>query len=363
MTNIGTIPEQSFITVVISKGERKGSNVGMVDENFLEKMKPGDVFVLGGAKYQFMYTKGMKAYVKAGIKRNPTIPSWFSEMLPLSFDSATEINRFRKLLNEKFEKKLGKEKTLDWIKQHTYSSNDVALAIYRYFYEQYHYAQIPHTNKILIEKTNAEKNYVIFHSLYGRRVNDALSRALAYLIGQKTKRDVEIGINDNGFYLAGENLPIEKALTLLTPENINEILDEAISKTEVLKRRFRHCAARSLMILRNYKGRKKSVGKQQMSSFFLLHTINKLTKNFPILKEARREVLEDLMDIKRTKQVLESIKEKKVQLTTITTKIPSPFATNLILQGHYDIMKVEDKISFLKRMHDEVMKEIIRKKN
>ena len=288
-------------------------------------------------------------------------------MMPLSFDSAMEIQRFRKLLNEKFEKKYSdkkkkKQAIIDWIKKHTYCQDAVALAIYRYFYEQFHYAQIPHTNKILIEKTNAEKNYVIFHSLYGRRINDALSRALAYLIGQKTKRDVEIGINDNGFYLAGENLPIEKALALLTPENIEEILGEAISKTEVLKRRFRHCAARSLMILRNYKGRRKSVGKQQMSSFFLLHTINKMTKNFPILKEARREVLEDLMDIKRTKQILKKIKNKDIALTTITTKIPSPFATNLILQGHYDIMKMEDKINFLKRMHQEVMSEIVRKK-
>ena len=394
MTNIGTIPEESFITVVINSGERKGSQVGMVDEGFLEKMKPGDVFVLGGQKYQFLYTKGMKAYVKAGVKRNPTIPSWFSEMLPLSFDSAMEIQRFRKLLNEKFEKTtnnlkqlIGKAKSkltkpissgksnindnnkietkqsiIDWIKKYTHCQGSVALAIYRYFYEQFHYAKIPHTNQLLIEHYTGEKNYYIFHSLYGRRVNDALSRAIAYLIAQKTKRDVEIGINDNGFYLAGENLPLNKPLELLTPENLREILDNAISKTEVLKRRFRHCAARSLMILRNYKGRRKSVGRQQMSSFFLLHTINKLTKNFPILKEARREVLEDLMDIKRAKEVLQSIKDKKVKLVQIKTKLPSPFATNLILQGHYDLLRMEDKINFLKRMHAEVMGEIVRKK-
>lgn len=361
MTNIGTIPEESFISVVVG-GERDGSKIGVIDERFLEKMKPGDVFVLGGKKYQFMYTKGMKAYVKSDVKRNPTIPSWFSEMLPLNFDSALEIQRFRKLLNEKFEKKLGKKKIIEWIREHCYCDNSIALAIYRYFYEQYNYAEVPHEKKLLIEFYKGEKNYVIFHSLYGRRINDALSRALAYLIGQKTKRDVEIGINDNGFYFAGENLPIEQALKLLTPQNLREILEEAISKTEILKRRFRHCAARSLMILRSYKGRRKSVGKQQMSSFFLLHTINKLTKNFPILKEARREVLEDLMDINKTELVLQWIKDKKVELKKINTKIPSPFAVNLILQGHYDLLRIEDKIDFLKRMHKQVMGEIIKKK-
>ena len=363
MTNIGTIPEESFITVVISAGERRGQKVGTVDEGFLEKMKPGDVFVLGGSRYQFMYTKGMKAYVKAGIKRNPTIPSWFSEMLPLSFDSALEIGKFRKMMDDKFNNKSGKKKTIDFIKKYLYCDSSLALAIYRYFYEQYHYAKIPHEKKILIERYNGEKNYLIFHSLYGRRVNDALSRALAYLMAQKVGRDIEIGINDNGFYFAGENLPIDEALKLLTPENLRDILEEAISKTEVLKRRFRHCAARSLMMLRNYKGRRKSVGKQQMSSFFLLSAINKISKNFPILKEARREVMEDLMDIDRTKQVLRLIKDGLIETEKIETKLPSPFALNLMLQGHTDLMKIEDKIEFLKRMHAEVMKKIVKDKS
>ena len=357
MTNIGTIPEESFVTVVVRE-DGKEQKVGMVDEAFLEKMKQGDVFVLGGKKYQFMHTKGMKAYVTSAVRKNPTIPSWFSEMLPLSFDSALEIGRFRKLVDEKFEKKLGKEKIIEFIQEYAYANENVSRAIYNYFYEQFNYAKIPHEKKILIESYKGEKNYIIFHSLYGRRVNDALSRALAYLIAQKVGRDIEIGISDNGFYFAGENLLIDEALKFLKPENIREILEEAISKTEVLKRRFRHCAARSLMILRNYKGRTKSVGKQQMKSFFLLSAINKISKDFPILKEARREVLEDLMDIERAKLVLSWIKEGKVEIEKINTKLPSPFALGLVLQGYSDLLKMEDKLNFLKRMHEETIKEI-----
>ena len=37
--------------------------------------------------------------------------------------------------------------------------------------------------------------------MYGRRVNDCLSRAVAFAIARTQHRDVEIGINDNGFYL------------------------------------------------------------------------------------------------------------------------------------------------------------------
>ena len=361
MTNIGTIPEESFISVVISSGENKDAKVGVVDEGFLEKMKPGDVFVLGGKKYQFMYTKGMKAYVKAGVKRNPTIPSWFSEMLPLSFDSALEIGKFRRLLNEKFEKKKGEKDIIRFIKEHCYVHDRVAKAVYNYFYEQFRYAKIAHSNRLVVEYYKGEKNYIIFHSLYGRRVNDALSRALGYLMGQKVGRDIEIGINDNGFYFAGERLPLDEALKVLKPSNLREALEEAISKTEILKRRFRHCASRSLMILRNYKGQRKSVGKQQMKSFFLLSALNKISKDFPILKEARREVLEDLMDVENASEILRWIDEGSVKIEKIECKLPSPFALNLILQGHVDLLKIEDRIRFLKRMHVEVVKEINKK--
>ena len=138
--------------------------------------------------------------------------------------------------------------------------------------------------------------------------------------------------------------------------NIQKVLDEAIEKTEVLKRRFRHCATRSLMILRNYKGYIKTAGKQQMSSHFLLAAVNKSTKEFPILKEARREVLEDLMDINNTKEIIDKVNKGEIKIEVKNTKIISPFAINLILQSHSDLIRIEDKNEFIKRVWEELEK-------
>src|SRR3989344_132995 len=55
MTNIGTIPEEGFISVVISAGEKRGQIVGKIDEGFLERMRKGEIFVLGGQKHQYLY--------------------------------------------------------------------------------------------------------------------------------------------------------------------------------------------------------------------------------------------------------------------------------------------------------------------
>ena len=115
------------------------------------------------------------------------------------------------------------------------------------------------------------------------------------------------------------------------------------------------------MILRNYKGRRKSVGKQQFKSGFLLGAVKKLDMNFPVLREARREVLEDLMDLGNAKKVLKWIEEGKVKVEVVANDVASPFGFNLIVQGHSDLLKIEDKIEFLKRMHTAVLERIKKK--
>lgn len=363
LTNIGTIPEESFVTVKLA-GSGEGQKIGAIDESFMNRMHKGDVFVLGGSKYSYSYSKGMNLYVNPAMNRNPTVPSWFSETLPLSFDSALEISSFRTQIKELFNKKETKIKIKDFIKKNTYVSEIVSEEIYDYFYQQHNFSEIPDKNNIVIEKYTDErddKKYVLVHSMYGRRVNDALSRALAFIMGKGNKRDVEIGISDRGFYLSSENMNVEKAFEKLNSENIEEILKEAIEKTDVLTRKFRHCATRGLMILRTYKGNTKSVKRQHMKSHFLINSVKKISKEFPILKEAKREVLEDLMDLEKTKLVLNLIKDNKLNLSYHTVKLPSPFALNLLLQGHMDLMKMEDKQEFLQRMHKVYMDEIEKK--
>ncbi len=357
MTNLGTIPEEGFIDVVISfPADKRGESVGKIDESFLERMKKGDIFVLGGQKYQFLYSRGMKAYVRGDISSNPTIPSWFSEMLPLNFELALEIGKFRRLVKEK----IGRKKDcIDFIKKYLYCEERIASEIYDYFKEQNGFSEIPSDKEIIIEKFKGggeygekQKDYLLFHSLYGRRVNDALARAYAYAAARLRHRDVEMGINDNGFFISGEKLDEGRILDWVKSKDLRKILDEAIEKTEVLRRRFRHCASRSLMILRSYKGRSKSVGKQQMHSGFLFTAVKKISNDFPILREARREVLEDLMDIDNAKKVLELVESGRVKIKIIRTPLVSPFGLNLLMQGRSDLIKMEDRVKFLKRMHE-----------
>src|SRR3989338_7781101 len=90
----------------------------------------------------------------------------------------------------------------------------------------------------------------------------------------------------------------------------------------------------------------------------LMAALKRLDPDFSILKEARREVLEDLMDIKNTEIVLNSIESGAIKIVEIETSVPSPFAFNIALQGSLDVMKIEDKHEFLRRMHAMVLDKI-----
>ena len=73
---------------------------GELSEGFVERLSPGDVFVLGGKAYEFSKARGMSLFVKPATGRRPTIPSWTGEMLPRSFDLSVAIGQFRGQVGE-----------------------------------------------------------------------------------------------------------------------------------------------------------------------------------------------------------------------------------------------------------------------
>ena len=264
-------------------------------------------------------------------------------------------------MNSKFMYNRSKEEIMEFIYDYLYVDDFAANSIYEYFLEQYKYAQIPSNRKMVIEYYTGfgGKKFVIFHSLFGRKVNDALSRATAYLVARRFNVNVTISISDNGFYLSSDGkIGGLESFKELTPENFRNILTQALNKTETLASRFRHCAGRSLMTLRNYKGEKKSAGRQQVRGKILLKYVQEMDNNFPILNEARREALEDYMDVENALKVISWINSGEMEIKVINTVIPSPFAFNLVSQGYLDVLNQNDKAEFTKRMHLAILEKI-----
>ena len=359
--NSGAIPDEAKVHVFLENGRY----VGDLEEAFVEYLEPGDVFVLGGRTYEFVRSDGYRVIVKRVEHQRPTVPSWFSEMLPLSFDSALEVGRFRRKVYELIRNKGIEEAVSTLIKEYGLEPHS-ARYIVEYISEQAKFTDglVPSDKLILIEiwrDYESRTVNIIFHTLFGRRANDALSRAYAYVLGKLTSYTVRVTVTDNGFMLTlplsiriDRNI-ISKLLSMVRSSNLRIILRHALRRSEILKRRFRHCAERAFAILRRYRGVETSISRRQVNSETLLRIAEKLD-NFPILEEAYREVMEDYMNVDEAEKVLKWIEEGIVEAKIFEAPgIPSPFSHNIVAHGYSDIVLMEDRRKLLLRLYEAVL--------
>jgi ATP-dependent Lhr-like helicase len=251
---------------------------------------------------------------------------------------------------------------INYISKEYNISKYAAASIYEYILEEYLFTdgKVPSDTQILIEIYDDEENRrnFIFHALYGRRALDALSRVLASVLSDELSTDVRISVTDNGFILTIptiEDYSISTIFNKIDPERMYDILSNVILRTEMLKRRFRHTAERSFMLLKRYKGRETNLDRRQLNSEVLLNVVREMD-NFPVLRETIREILEDYMDIKSAINIVRNVKEGKIKIVTIgPNKIPSPFAHGIIIKEHADVVLAEDKRELIKKLHDKVI--------
>ncbi len=349
--NLGTIPDEVAINVITKDGKL----VGKVEEEFAERLVVGDIFVLAGRTFRFLKSRGMNLIVEEVEGEKPTVPSWFSEQLPLSYDLALRIQKFRGMMEVMLER-VSREEIIEYLMREYKLERNAANAIYRYFMEQKLFSEIPTDKKLVVEKYEGEKNYYFFHTIVGRRANSAIARVFAYRVGLMKNCNVQMAISDNGFalilpdYVKLSDAEIESLFML--PE-FREHLKRSLDKTEMLRRRFRHVAVRSFMVLKNYLGREKSVWRQQLSADSILSFLRKNYPDFPVLRETYREIMEDAMDIESAMDYLSKIGEIEVKI--VKTPYPSPFAFNMYLLGEEDVVLMEDRRKILKELHERVM--------
>ncbi len=354
-TNIGTIPDD-FSVDVKTRGEKKW--MGKLDEQYLDTLEKGDVFVLGGERLTYRYRRGSQVYVdKTNAK--PNVPSWYSERLPLSYDLGKNILKFKDAAIQKY----FEDNLLDWLKKMPVDTNS-AKSLYSLFDQQIKYQRkesISTPNRLVVEEHEDEnKRYYYFRSNYGRKFNDGLSRIIAYQISKNHNINVTISITDTGFALGmpiNRYVDIEDVFDSIDPDDARKILRKSLKDTNLLKRIFRINATRSLMILKNYKGNRKSAKSQQMSADMLIHYAKDLNQFAP-LEETYREIIEDRLELDHIKEILQKIDKNEISIETIIVSTPTPLSFGLATLNASDAVLAEDKNQLLKEFHEQVMKKI-----
>src|SRR2546426_383195 len=113
------------------------------------------------------------------------------------------------------------------------------------------------------------------------------------------------------------------------------------------------------MILRNYKGREVSIGRQQLRSQRVLDWLHEI-EDFPVVKETYNEILHMVMDLDHAREILRRIEAGEIAGgESDFTNLPSPVAHNVVLQGVSDLVLMEDRSALLRELHRKVLERVM----
>ncbi len=356
----GTIPDVADYDVYFQ--ERK-TKVGQLDEGFVEELHVGDIFILGSSSWQVLGIERNRVIVGDVYGKAPTIPFWFGDRDSRTYDLGVLVGKFRK----EMESKIASDDVISWLQREYYVNENGAKSIYEYFREQHLVTgEIPNDKLVMIEHFHNElgQQQIVIHSSFGIRMNDPWSMALCQAVQEKYAFQPQEATVDDGILFTmpqGQELDPERVLELVTPENVDELLERAIIESPIFSSRFRHNAVRSLLVLREYRGRKVPVWLQNLRATALLEACRH-DREFPLMAETFRECMNESLDVPDLRKVLNRLASGEIEVKTLEAEIPSPFTHSLLLLGQYGDMgsiPTRERRSRMMHLHRELLRQIL----
>ena len=344
--NVGTITGGASVRV---KPRGAADPIGTVEEDFIEQLRPGDRFLLGGRVWSFMYAQGMTAFVGSSTGR-PSVPRWASEILPPTAGVAGGVGALRAELRDTL-RRVGADGLARALVDRVRISRRDADAAAAYVAAPDALSPIPNPDEILIERwTDVDDDRVLVHAVtspLGRRANDALARLVAFRAG---KASAGVLVDDQAFAV---RVPRRAAWTdadlgaLFDPAGVREAVSQAVARSDLWSRRFRQVASIGLMLVKNYRGRSRFVGGMQHNARKIWHVLERERPDFPLVRETYRTVLDDDLDVPAAEAWLARSRHR-ITLRDLPT--PPPFLFRLLSAGTTDSMLLEERDAFLRRL-------------
>lgn len=316
----GTIPDKGLYAIKTEDGVK----LGELDEEFVYETRIGDRIILGSFAWRINRMDRDTVVVSPADTDGARLPFWKGEIKGRSLDTSLEFGKILGRLARGIED--GRvRKDLEEL-----GLNESAVKSAADFIDR----QIEATGVLPDEKTVIVERFtdhtgchqLMVHAIYGRRVN----APLAILMQQAATRalDANVGCVDDedGFllYPYGEEILPEGLLYTISPQGARQILEAMLPITPVFNMTFRYNAARALMMGMKNQGRQ-PLWLQRLKSTELLDSLRE-EKNHPLIRETRRECLEDLWDIGGVLEILNGIQSGTIAVREIYVDTPSPMS-------------------------------------
>ena len=348
-SNVGTITSEESVRVQVD-----GQVIGTLEGAYAERLLPGDRFVLDGRALEFRRLEGLIVHAKA-TGGEPNLPRWSSDRQGLSAELARDLAGFRARAGEALAD--GPSALRAWLgEDHDIGALEAGV-LETLFAGQEQVSEIPGVDDLLVEEYPDPSGVgfvYAFHAPLGRPASEAMARASAARLGRRFGRDLKLVVADLGWALTlpeGARIGLDDLPALLAPEGFEDDVLDGLDRGELLSRRFRHVAATALMVLRRPEGGRTKVGGLLWVSQRLYPLVKAACPDHPLLRETRREVLQDTLDTPTALDWLET--RPTVRFRSLDGL--SPFASAWIDPGAPEALRFESPGDALRRLHERLV--------
>ncbi|MCD4740673.1 DEAD/DEAH box helicase [archaeon] len=327
--SVSMIPDEQRFFV---KNALTRTNVAMLDESFVaENLKPGITFISKGTPWHVLDIAEREVIVEPASDITAAIPDWQGSEIPVPFEVAQAVGALRRKarIDSKLITKNAKRVALDSIKKQKKSGF------------------VPDDKTIILE---SHGTIVFMHSHFGSLVNETLGKVIAALLTSITGRTIRMRADAYRIMFEFPTIArpdlIEKFLIEIEPKAVGAILTENIARSSLFKYEFVHVAKRFGLL-------EKGANYQRIG----IRKIIEAVIDSPIAKEVLRTLFTEKLDIEKTKEVLELIKNKKIKIKKANLPKPSEFTS--FAKGGTDLILPERALADI----TELVKERILSKN
>jgi ATP-dependent Lhr-like helicase len=347
-SNIGTISSEESAQVL-----EGGLAIGTLEGAYAERLSPGDRFLLDGRCLEVRRREGCVIHVRSTGSSEGGLPIWHSDRQSLTSELAVEVAEFRAEAARRLGQQ-GPHALRAWLVAEPELPPPAAAVLADLIEAQERASEVPEVTDLLIEGSPSPEGEgwcYTFHAPLNRAACEALGRATSARLGRRFGRDVVLQATDLGWSI---HLPDAAALTreevegLLDLDHLEEDVIEGLDRGDLLAQRFRHIAATGLMVLDNpEQGRRVRVGGMNWVSSRLYPLVKAACPDHPLLRETRREVLHDLLDLPAARTWL--LSEPVVRIRRLAAI--SPFAAAWVVPSAAEALQFESTAESLRRLH------------
>lgn len=308
---IGTIMSEAALHVQFVRGKR----LGTIEESFIAKLDPGDVFWFGGRCLEFVRVREMTAWVTTASQQKGAIPRWVGGRMPLSSPMSAYL---RRTLQEAAH---GQYRTVE------------ARRLQPLLDIQRERSHLPSEGEFLVELFQSkEGHHAFFYPFEGRLAHEGMAALLAMRLSDRRSITCSLAMNDYGFEVLSDqplNLTSSLVRELLDTSNLAADILRSANVAQIARRRFRSIARVAGLVFHGFPAKTKAAKHLQASSELFYDVFQNYDPTNRLLQQATNETLTYELDEDRIRHALQRCRHQTIVLQTIDK--PSPLAVPILV--------------------------------